>query len=95
MKKIKKGDPVVVIAGKHKGKVSTVMKVADQKVYLDGVNVAKKAVKGEWHKDKILPLDISNVMYYLKDKKQAVRVGFEVDKKKKKIRKAKKVNVVL
>jgi large subunit ribosomal protein L24 len=45
MKKIKKGDPVVVIAGKHKGKISTVMKVADQKVYLDGVNVAKKAVK--------------------------------------------------
>jgi hypothetical protein len=34
-------------------------------------------------------------MYYLKDKKQAVRVGFEVDKKKKKVRKAKKVNVVL
>jgi ribosomal protein L24 len=70
------------------------MKVADQKVYLDGVNVAKKAVKWEWFKDKILPLDISNVMYYLKDKKQAVRVWFEVIKNKK-VRKAKKADIVL
>lgn len=74
MKKIKKGDLVLVIAGKFKGKTATVMKVDGNSVYLDGVNVMKKAVKGEGYKDKILPIDVSNVMFYVKDKKQPVRV---------------------
>lgn len=94
MKKIKTGDPVVVISWKHKWKVSKVMKVAGDKVYLEWVNVAKKAVKWEGHKEKILPLHISTVMYYLKDKKQGVRVWFEL-KGKKKARKAKKLGIII
>lgn len=46
MKKIKKGDPVMIIAGKNKGKVSTIEQVVDNDyVVVKDVNVVKKAVK--------------------------------------------------
>ena len=45
MKKIKAGDDVIVIAGKFKGKTSTVESVKGDKVVVKGVNVMKKAVK--------------------------------------------------
>lgn len=45
MKKIKAGDSVVVIAGKFKGKTSTVESVNGDMVVVKGVNVMKKAVK--------------------------------------------------
>jgi large subunit ribosomal protein L24 len=48
MRKIKKGDPVIVIAGKHKGKVSTLERFVDaERVIVAGVNEVKKAKKGE------------------------------------------------
>ena len=45
MKKIKVGDNVIVIAGKFKGKTSSVESVHGDKVVVKGVNVMKKAVK--------------------------------------------------
>lgn len=45
MKKIKTGDTVVVIAGKFKGKNSTVESVSGDKVIVKGINVMKKSVK--------------------------------------------------
>lgn len=47
MKKIQTGDTVVVIAGKKKGARSTVIAVDGERITLDGVNIVKKAVKGE------------------------------------------------
>jgi len=47
MKKIKKGDTVIVIAGKHKGKIAVVDKAMGDSLWLHGVNVVKKAVKGQ------------------------------------------------
>lgn len=47
MKKIKAGDAVIVVAGKFKGKTSTVESVHGDKVVVKGVNVMKKAVKGQ------------------------------------------------
>ncbi len=90
MRKLRKGDPVVVISGKNKGKVSVIETVSGDFVYLKGVNEVKRAMKGQGFIKKTLPLHISTVMYYLKDKKQATRIGFQVDKKGKKVRIAKK-----
>ncbi len=61
MKKIKTGDSVIVIAGKFKGKTSTIESVKGDMVVVKGVNVMKKAVKGQGFVDKIHPIHISNV----------------------------------
>lgn len=45
MKKIKKGDEVVVISGKDKGKIGRVSKVTDSRLIVDGVNKVKKHLK--------------------------------------------------
>lgn len=88
MKKIKKGDPVIVIAGKHKGKISSIGRVDGDFVYVKEVNIVKKAKKGEGFVDKHLPLHVSNVAYYLADQKAPTRIRFELSadgKKKKRI----------
>lgn len=106
MKKLHAGDPVIVIAGKHKGKISTIDKIDENivnskgvkkiNVYVKGVNEAKKAQKGQWFITKILPLDISNVMYYNEKDKTASRIGISVDKKTgKKSRMIKKTKTVI
>lgn len=68
--KIKKGDKVVVIAGKSKGSSGTVVRVLPQKeqVVIDGVNMVKKhrkatrqSAKGQII-DKVMPIHVSNVM---------------------------------
>ena len=47
MKKIRKGDEVMVVAGKDKGRRGTVQRVLeDDRVLVDGVNVVRKHVKG-------------------------------------------------
>ncbi|MDR0282442.1 MAG: 50S ribosomal protein L24 [Candidatus Peribacteria bacterium] len=90
MKKIKKGDPVIVIAGKHKGSVSSVERVVEDFVYLKDVNVVKKAKKKEGFVKKTLPLHVSNVAYYLQDQKSPTKIGVEITAKGKKVRIAKK-----
>ena len=67
--KLKKGDKVVVIAGKHKGETSSVVRIITKKnlVVLDGINLVKKhhranqPGKGQIV-DKPMPLHVSNVM---------------------------------
>lgn len=87
MKKIRKGDEVIVIAGKYKGKVSSVLKmVSDVKVMVEGVNVVKKHAKPNPAKnitggviDKTMPIHISNIAIYNPETKKADRVGFKED----------------
>lgn len=86
MKKIKTGDTVMVIAGKFKGKSSTVESVSGDKVVVKGINVMKKAVKGQGFVDKIHPIHISNVMLYDEKAKKPSRVGITTDKSGKKTR---------
>lgn len=89
--KIKKGDTVVVIAGKEKGKTATVKKVlkAQSRVILDGLNKVKKHLKPNAASqsgqiiEKEMPIHISNVQ--LKDPKvgKPTRVKVEMKKDKK------------
>lgn len=90
MKNLRKGDPVIVISGKHKGSVSSIEAIDGDMVTVKDVNVVKKAVKGQGFVKKTLPIHVSNVAYYLASEKRATKIGVEVKKDWKKVRKAKK-----
>ena len=85
MQKIRKGDQVVVTAGKEKGKRGTVLRVLESgKVLVEGLNRVKKhqrpnPVKGQTGGiiDKEMPLDISNVMLLNPATGKGDRVGFK------------------
>jgi len=84
MNRLKKGDEVIVIAGKDKGKRGAVSQVMqDDKLLVDGINLAKKHVKpnpmtGEQGGivSKEMPIHASNVALYNPETKKADRVGF-------------------
>lgn len=96
MKKLRAWDPVIMIAGKYKWKISTIQKfVGDDLIIVDGINEVKKAVKGKGFIKKLHPVHISNVMYYVADKKQATKIKIVADKKWKKTREATKLKLAL
>ncbi len=86
MRKIKKGDDVIVIAGKDKGKRGTVLRVVDaEHLLVEGVNMVKKhqrpnPMKGQTGGivDKEMPLHVSNVAIFNPATKKADRVGVKV-----------------
>lgn len=91
MDRIRKGDEVVVIAGRDKGKRGVVLARVDERhVTVEGVNVVKKHVRPNPMKgvtggivDKTMPIDVSNVMLFNPVSKKGERVGFKlVDGKK-------------
>jgi len=86
MKKIQTGDKVIVVAGKRKGARSSVVTVKGDKIYLDWVNVVKKAVKGEGFKEKEAPIHASNIAHYDEKSSSASKVGVRVTSKGKKER---------
>jgi large subunit ribosomal protein L24 len=90
MKKIKKWDKVKVIAGKYSWDISVVEKVIGEKVIVKGVNVMKKAVKWQWFVDKILPINVSNVMYYDDKNKVTTRLWIKIKENWKRVRFSKK-----
>lgn len=93
--KLKKGDTVVVIAGKDKGREGQVMTVlpAANKVIVSGVNLARKHQKARKQNeqggiiDKDMPIDASNVMLVHKGK--PTRIGYKVNDDGTKVRIAK------
>ena len=95
MKKLRKGDPVIVIAGKLKWSISSIESVDGDMVTVKDVNVVKKAVKWQGFVKKTLPLHISNVAYYLADEKKPTKIAVEVKKDGKKVRKAKRTGKVI
>ncbi len=85
MKRIKKGDEVIVIAGKDKGRRGRVSAVQGEKVTVENVNVVKKAVNPNPNTgeaggivEKEMPLHISNVMIFNPSSGKGDRVGFKV-----------------
>lgn len=96
MKKLRTWDPVIMITGKYKWKISTIKKfVDDNRVIVEGVNEVKKAVKGKWFIKKTLPAHVSNLMYYVEDQKKATKIKIVTDKKWKKTREATKFTLTL
>jgi len=100
VRSIRKGDNVVVISGKDKGKKGKVILVDESKVMVEGVNMVirhKKArsTKQKSKREKITgAIDISNVQILCKCGK-ATRVGHKIDDKGKKSRVCTKCGEVL
>ncbi|MBG8593369.1 50S ribosomal protein L24 [Neisseria meningitidis] len=85
MNKIIKGDRVVVIAGKDKGKQGQVVRVLGDKVVVEGVNVVKRHQKPNPMRGiecgiitKEMPLDISNIAILNPETNKADRVGIKL-----------------
>lgn len=86
MRKIKKGDDVIVLAGKDRGKRGTVLKIVDaEHVLVEGANKVKKHQRPNPMKglsggiiDKEMPLHVSNVGLFNAATKKADRVGIKV-----------------
>ena len=94
MNKIRKGDQVIVLTGRDKGKRGSVIaRVDDDRVTVEGVNVVKKHVKPNPMKgttggviDKTMPIQQSNVAIYNASTAKADRVGIKVLADGKKVR---------
>ena len=100
--KIKKGDKVIVITGKDKGKTGEVTKVLVQenKVIVSGINIAKRHTKPSQESaggiiSKEMPIHISNVAFVDPKTSKATRLGVKVDKDGRKVRVAKKSGEVV
>lgn len=83
MRRIKKGDEIIVRTGKDKGRRGTVLETRGERVVVEGVNVAKKHVKPDPNRgiqggivDTEMPIHISNVALYNPDTEKGSRVGF-------------------
>ena len=85
MNKIRKGDEVIVIAGRDKGKRGTVsLRVDADRVVVDGINLVKKHAKPNPMKgvtggivEKAMPIHQSNVAIFNKATGKADRVGIK------------------
>lgn len=94
MRKIKKGDDVIVLTGKDKGKRGTVLRILDDgHVLVENVNMVKKHQKPNPQKgqaggivDKEMPLDVSNVALYNPQKGGGDRVGIKTLEDGRKVR---------
>jgi hypothetical protein len=85
MNKIIKGDQVIVITGKDKGKQGQVVRVLGDKVVVEGVNIVKRHQKPNPMRGveggiiaKEMPLAISNVAIFNPETKKADRVGIKL-----------------
>ena len=87
--KLKKGDKVIVLAGKDKGKTGKISSVDPKagKAVVDGVNIAIRATRQSQTSQggripKAMPIDLSNLAYVDANGK-ATRVGFKMEGDKK------------
>lgn len=94
MKKIRKGDNIIVLAGRDKGKQSTVIKFESaEKVIVRDVNRVKSHIKPNPNKNIIggiveieKPIHVSNIAIFNSAKNKADRVGFRFDESGNKVR---------
>ena len=83
--RIKKGDQVVVIAGRDKGKTGDVVRVLGDKVVVSNINIIKRHTKPNPQAgqpggviEREAPIDISNVMLFNPATGKGERIGFKV-----------------
>ena len=88
--KLKKGDEVIVMTGKDKGKTGKILKMLPKqsKAIVSEINRVKKNQKPDNNQpggiiDKEMPMHISNLSFYDPDLKKGIRIGFKLEKNKK------------
>jgi len=96
--RVKKGDTVVVIAGKDKGKKGKVLQVLPKKnkIIVEGINIVTKHQRPDRQMqqggiiNKESAIDVSNVMFWDKKAGQGVRIGYKFLDNGEKVRMSKK-----
>ena len=86
MNKLRKGDEIIVIAGKDKGRRGTVLQIVDEeRVLVEGINIAKKHTKANPNMgveggiiDREMPLAVSNILVFNPKTKKGDRVGIRL-----------------
>jgi large subunit ribosomal protein L24 len=100
--KIKKGDQVMVISGKDKGKRGRVIEVLTRKrkVLVEGLNILKHHLRQNRQRgvaggivEREAPIDVSNVM--IVEGGRPVRVGYQILQDERKVRVSKKTGAVI
>ena len=94
MNRIKKGDDVIVVAGKDKGKRGSVLNVmADGRLVVADVNMAKRHTKPNPNRgipggiiEKEMPIDQSNIMLFNPQTEKGDRIGFRILEDGRKVR---------
>ena len=88
--KLKKGDEVIVLAGKDKGKTGKIVKMIpkEMKAIVSEINKVKKNQKPDNNQpggiiDKEMPINISNLSFYDPELKKGVKIGFKLSNNKK------------
>ena len=100
--KIKKGDQVIVISGRDKGKSGEVMRVlpADRRLIVQGIHVARRHTKPRMGDpggivDKELTIDVSNVAHIDPQSGKPTRVGYKILDDGRKVRIARRSGEVI
>jgi large subunit ribosomal protein L24 len=100
--KVKKGDQVMVISGKDKGKKGRVIEVLTRKrkVLVEGLNILKHHLRQNRQRgvaggivEREAPIDVSNVMVV--EGGRPVRVGYQILQDERKVRVSKKTGAVI
>ena len=86
MQRIRQGDDVIVLVGKDKGRRGKVDRVLGERVFVDGINMIKKHVKGNPQagdpggiQEREASVHISNVALFNAATKKGGRIGFRTD----------------
>ena len=84
--KLKKGDEVIVLAGKDKGKTGKIVKMIPKqmKAVVSEINTVKKNQKPDNNQpggiiDKEMPIHISNLSFYDPELKKGIRIGYKIN----------------
>ena len=100
--KIRKGDKVIIRAGKSKGTVGEVLKVLpnENKAMIRGANIVKRHTKPSQKStggivEKEAMIHISNIAYYDEKKQKASRIGFKILEDGRKVRISKLTSEVI
>ena len=88
--KLKKGDEVIVLTGKDKGKTGKIVKMLPKqmKAVVSEINKVKKNNKPDNNQpggitEKEMPMHISNLLYYDPELKKGIKIGFKLKDNKK------------
>jgi large subunit ribosomal protein L24 len=103
MQKIRKGDEVVVLAGKDKGRRGRVVRVVGpEHVVVENINMVKRHTKANPYRgvsggivEKEMPIHVSNLAHYNSATGKPDRVGFRVLEDRRKVRYFKSTNEVV